>query len=184
MQENKIIFLKNVMNYGAITGLAFIAYAVILFVLGLENSQTAGYLNYIILIAGIYLGTKQYRDQHNNGLITYKNALGTGTLIAVFASIILAVYMYVFMTVIDPDAIDKIRILAEEKMIERGIPDEQIEMAMGMNSKLMTPGYIALWTVPTFTFIGFILSLIIGAFLKKEGNPFDTDMKHIENTEE
>jgi len=71
MIENKTLFWKNAMNFGAIVGLSFIVYAVILFVLGVENSKTAGYLNYLILIAGIYIGTKQFRDNYNGGILTY-----------------------------------------------------------------------------------------------------------------
>jgi len=65
MQENKSLFWKNAMNFGAIVGLALIVYSVILFVIGKNESQVAGILNYVILIAGIYIGTKQYRDNFN-----------------------------------------------------------------------------------------------------------------------
>ena len=184
MQENKSIFWKNSMNFGAIVGLAFIIYEVLLFVLGLSESTTAGYLNYVILIAGIFIGTKQFRDNYNNGLISYANALGSGTLISLFASIILAFYMYIFMEFIDPDALDKIMILAEEKLIDRGMPDDQIEAAIEINKKFMTPTVVAIWTVPTFTFFGFLFALITSAILKKEGDPFNTGMKQIENSEE
>ncbi|NOZ47732.1 MAG: DUF4199 domain-containing protein [Chlorobi bacterium] len=184
MQENKSLFWKNSMNFGAIVGLAFIVYAVILFVLDLNNSTTAGFFNYVLLIAGIYIGTKQFRDHYNNGIITYANALGSGTLIALFAAIILGFYMYIFIKVIDPDAIEKMISLAEEKMISKGIPDDQIEAAMEINKKFMTPGMIAIWTVPVFTFFGFIFSLITSAILKKEGDPFQADMQQIDNKEE
>lgn len=184
MQENKSIFWKNSMNFGAIAGLAFIVYAVILFVLGLSESRTAGYLNYLILIAGIFIGTKQYRDNYNNGLISYKNALGSGTLISLFASIILAFYMYVFIEFIDTDALDKLMVLTEERLLDRGMPDDQIEAAMEINRKFMTPAFVAILTVPTFTFFGFLFSLITSAILKKEGDMFNTDMKQIEDSEE
>ncbi len=184
MQENKSLFWKNSMNFGAIVGLAFIVYAVILFLFGLENSTTAGYINYLILIVGIFVGTKQFRDNFNNGLITYANALGSGTSIAFFASLILALYMYVFVTVIDPDAIDKMRVLAEERFLDKGMPDDQIEKAMEMNQKFMTPAFLSLMTVPTFTFFGFLFSLVTSAILKKEGDPFQADMQQIENNEE
>lgn len=184
MQENKSIFWKNSMNFGAIVGLAFIVYAVILFVFGLTESKTAGYINYLILIAGIFVGTKQFRDNYNNGLISYANALGSGTLISLFASIIMAFYMYIFMQYIDPDAMDKMMVLAEESLLDRGIPEDQIEMQMEMSKKLISPGFVSIITIPTFTFFGFLFSLITSAILKKEGDPFNTDMKQIEDSEE
>jgi len=184
MIENKTLFWKNAMNFGAIVGLSFIVYAVILFVLGVENSKTAGYLNYLILIAGIYIGTKQFRDNYNGGILNYQNALGTGTLVALFASIILAFYMYVFMQFIDPDAMDKMMVVAEETLMDKGFSDEQIEMQMGMSEKFMTPGFVSIMTIPTFTFFGFLFALITSAILKKEGDPFQTDMQQIDDTEE
>ena len=85
---------------------------------------------------------------------------------------------------IDPDAMDKMMVLAEERLLDRGIPEDQIEMQMEISRKFMTPGFVSIVTVPTFTFFGFLFSLVTSAILKKEGDPFQTDMQQIENTEE
>ncbi len=75
-------------------------------------------------------------------------------------------------------------VLTEEKLMDRGIPDEQIEMQLDMSRKFMTPGFIAVMTIPTFTFFGFLFALVISAILKKEGDPFQADMAQIKDTEE
>jgi len=92
--------------------------------------------------------------------------------------------MYVFMQFIDPDAMDKMMVVAEETLMDKGFSDEQIEMQMGMSEKFMTPGFVSIMTIPTFTFFGFLFALITSAILKKEGDPFQTDMQQIDDTEE
>jgi hypothetical protein len=44
----------------------------------------------------------------------------------------------------------------------------------------MTPLVFTITTIIGVTFIGFILSLLISIFIKKEGDPFIEDMAEIE----
>jgi len=119
-----------------------------------------------------------------NGILSYQNGLGAGTVIAFFASIILALYLYIFLQFIDPESIERMKVIAEEKLMDRGLTDEQIEMQMQISEKFMTPALTSLMTIPAFTFFGFLFSLITSAILKKEGDPFKADMQEIENQEE
>jgi hypothetical protein len=109
------------------------------------------------------------------GTISYGQALGFGTLMVMFASIVSAIYTFVFIKYIDPEFIDKILIMTEEQLIQQGIPDEQIEMGIEMQKKFMTPTIMSLFTIPTYTFMGFIFSLITSIFLKKKSEeiPFE-----------
>lgn len=45
-------------------------------------------------------------------------------------------------------------------------------MAMSMTKKFMQPGPMAAMVVLSYTFMGFIISLITSGILKKEGDPF------------
>jgi len=48
--------------------------------------------------------------------------------------------------------------------------------------KYSTPAIMSVAIIPTLTFVGFILSLVIAAVLKKQNmNPFDNAMKNVEN---
>lgn len=160
---------KAAMNYGLITGIGIILVTVIFYIMGELANPWANYLGYAVLIIGIVLGIKNYRDNMNNGFITYGTALGTGTLVGLFAAIISSIFSILLFHVIDPAAMQQILVNAELKMIESmpDLTDEQLEAALKMSRTMMQPGLMFVFGVATYTFISFILSLIIAAIMKK-----------------
>ncbi len=173
MEKNTNIW-KNAMNWGFILGIALIIYSLIIYFLGATFEKWAAYPTYLIMIAGIIYATIQYRDTMLDGSITYGKALGFGVLVMLFAGVISAVYTYVLYSFIDPDLITKSLEVIEEEMINKGMADEQIELALEMQSKFMKPGILAILSIPGSAFAGFIISLFTSIFLKKEkiDNPF------------
>ena len=186
MTNQRALFWKNNMNFGAIAGLEIIIVSVLLYFLNIQENTFVAIFIYIVLISVIIFGTKHFKNNVQNGNITYGRALGTGTTISFFASIIVAFYMFVFLKFIDSDAMGKMYSIMEDKMYEQGLPDDQIEMALEMTKKFTTPFTIAIGTVFSYTFWGFIFSLITSAFLKKKSNSYDAAMAEIEkeNNEE
>lgn len=179
MNNQRVLFWKNNMNFGAIAGFGLIAITVILYFLNIQESFLASLFFYVVLISTIVVGTK-YLKKIENGRMSYGRALGSGTLISLFASIIVAVYMFVFLKFIDTDAMQKMYDLMEVKMAEQGLPDEQLEMSLEMAKKFTTPLSISIMTVFSYTFWGFVFSLVTAAFLKKKSNGYDAAMAEIE----
>lgn len=180
MEVKKSAFLKNTMTFGAITGMGFIIISVIFYLLGIESQNISQIVNYLVIIAGIFIGTRTFRDKFNYGSITYGKALGSGVLISLFSSIILAFYTYIFFKIIDPGALGKIYEIMEQNMMKQGnMTDQQLEMALEMAKKFTTPVTIAVGVIISFVFWGFLFSLITSFFLKKKSNPFDEAMKEV-----
>jgi len=169
--ENKPNVWKNAMNGGIIVGVVLIIYSILMYFLDLSLEKWVSWVSYIFFIGGIVYTTIQYRDNVLGGSISYAQALGFGVLVMFFASILTAVYSFVFMTYIDPDFVGKIMEMTQQQMLDQGLSEEQVEQAMEMQKGFMKPGIMALITVPTYAFIGFIFSLITSIFLKKEGVP-------------
>ncbi|OQY03449.1 MAG: hypothetical protein B6I20_05045 [Bacteroidetes bacterium 4572_117] len=167
--ENKPNVWKNALNWGVIVGVVMVIYSLIMYFLDLSLEKWVGWVSYVLLIGGIVYSTIQYRDNVLGGAISYAQALGFGVLISLFAGIISGVYSYLLMAVIDPELIGKIMEMAQEQMLSQGLTDEQVEQAMEMQKGFMKPGVMALITIPSLTFMGFIFSLITSIFLKKEG---------------
>jgi hypothetical protein len=172
MENQAVGPYKNAMRFGTYLGLASIIVSVLFYLLGMETSQVPQYLQYVIIITLIVLGTKHHRDVELGGFISYRRALWTGVLITFFSSIILAFYTYLFITFIDTGFMDKMLDMQEQAMLQRGLTDEEIEMAMKMNAKIFTPVPFTFIMVLSLTFLGFIFSLITSAFLKKENKSF------------
>jgi hypothetical protein len=99
------------------------------------------------------------------GFISYGNALGFGTLSMVFAALIASAFTYLFYVVIAPDAVEKLRFLAEERALDANpnLGYDELEMI----GRFVSPVLIAITTVFSYSFFGFVISLVTSAFLKK-----------------
>lgn len=177
----------NALNGGLYIGLALVIFSVIMWAAGFSNTTSKGTFNFVIqlvIIASIlFLTTKSYRDQKLNGTISYGRVIGYGVLATLTSGIILAIYTYLFFEVIDPDALTQMRIAQEEAMLNRGMSPKQVDDAMIIMSKFSNPITMSLGNIINMPFLGLIISLIEGIFLKKQGDPFASAMKDLENEE-
>lgn len=180
--EEKPTPYKTAMNFGALLGLVLIAYSAILYAFDQTTNQALSWLSYVFLAGGIVLGTKSYRDKNLGGFITYNQALWIGTLIVFFASFLSAFYTYIFTSYIDPGMITKILEETEMKMLEeQKMSEEDVEIAMKYTSMFVTPTMMTITVVLATTIMGFIISLITSAILKRE-NPTQSFDNVIDNT--
>jgi hypothetical protein len=114
------------------------------------------------------LGVKARRSEvPENVEFGYGRALGAGVLISVVASILSAIFNYVYAAFINP-GLAEIRIQdAIAKFQAKGIPDAQIDtMEKGMRFMAAPAIQTLSGLIGAFIF-GVILSLIIAAFLKR-----------------
>ncbi len=84
------------------------------------------------------------------------------------------------MSWINPGAVDEALIAIEESYFQLGIDDSMIEQYMAMAEKLQTPIWQMFTTILGTTFSGFIISLIVALFVRKDSDPFQKAMGRIE----
>jgi len=89
-------------------------------------------------------------------------------MISLVFSVFFGIYTYIFVKFIDPAVVDKIMERTEEAMIQQGQSDEAIETALRWTKAMTTPFMMAMWSIITYFVVGFIVSLIASAFLKKK----------------
>jgi hypothetical protein len=166
--EEKKSMLKPAMNSGAITGIILIIYSLVLYFVGAATSKFAGNFNILFLAVFIFIFTKTYRDKECKGIITYGQSLGYGTLIGLFASIILAFFLFIELKLIDPSLVDKMMDMAREQAMAKGLPEEQFEKGMAMMKWTMTPAFLSFSSILAYTFFSFIISLITSIFIRNE----------------
>jgi len=165
------------MNFGAILGLSLCVTSAVFMSLGLDASSVQQWIGYLLTIGIISWGTISYRDKHNDGFINYGKAFMSCLLITFFSSIILAFFMYLYLSFIDQSLIDKILEKAEEEMMNKKMLDDQIEDAMKMTRMFTTPIVMAFFTIIINTFMGAIFGLITAAFLKRDNPNFNNFIK-------
>jgi hypothetical protein len=169
--EEKVSVWKANLTSGLILGLVGIVYSLVMYFLDLSLNQAQGYIFMVIQIALLFYLVKSYRDNYLHGMINYGQALGAGVVICLYYSIISAIFAYILLAVIDPGLPDKQLAMAEEMMLKRGMPQAQIDAGMAVQRKIMIPEVMAPVSILGNMFFGLILSLIIAAFVRKEGNP-------------
>ena len=170
-QNNSVNHLA--MTYGLYMGLALVLNGVIFYVNGTPFSTYSGTITYAILIGGLIMTMRAYRSSHPEEGMTYGKALGLGTYTTFFASLILSFFTFILFKIIDKTLLDKFLTFLEEQFLRSGMSESQTDTFMSMYRKLFTPLTYSLNMIFSVTFTGFVLSLIISIFLKKQStNPF------------
>ncbi|HPE82329.1 MAG: DUF4199 domain-containing protein [Aequorivita sp.] len=169
--ENQTASLKKIaLNYGVLLALLSIVLQVISYVLDvhIDRPWWLTVLQLLISVSVIVYGIKAFKTD-NAGFLTLGQALKIGLAISLIAGIIAVVFNYIFMNYIDPDFIQKTLDFSREQMLEKNpdMPQEQIDMAMNMSAKFMSPMIMSAFSIIATLFFGFIISLFAGLAMKK-----------------
>jgi hypothetical protein len=168
--------MPSASRHGVFLGLAMILMQTIFYLADIKSNSGLGYLSYLVLIGGLFLTIKIFRDQVSGGKLSYGRAVGYGVLVSLLSGIISSVFVFILYSYIDPNLIDKLLLEAEEAMIDQNLPEEQLDMAMEMNKKIFTPAFLSLMGILGQVFMGLVFSLVLAVFLKKEDlNSFEKD---------
>ena len=171
MEEKTVSVWKTTLMPAIYLGIVLILISVIFYITGNTFSSWASYLSYPVIIAGVVLGQITHKKA-NGGFLSYGQAVGSGIVILIYAIILNSVYSYLLYEVIDPTLLDQFRIFVEEKLVQQGkIPEEQINTIVNFTVKLQTPPLSIVTAIFSGAFMGLIVSLITGIFVKN--NPVD-----------
>lgn len=171
--------LKSTMNLGLVLGVVLLMLHLLSWFLNPDGVRYGNLLNYAAVAICLSIGTKSYRDKEMNGMITYSQALGYGSLTGFFSSVVYALYFYLFITIIDPEFIERALLLTEESLYYGGSNEDEIDIIMSFREALRSPVLWSISAVITFTFIGFIISLVTSIFVKKEKYPFNNNQTEL-----
>jgi O-antigen/teichoic acid export membrane protein len=170
--ENKPSTAIVTLGYGVIIALAIIVFSLILFLLNIAQGNALEYLTYLILLGGLFLAQTNYRNKYLGGFIEYRKAFVIGMLTSLFVGIIFGIYTFVFLKYIDPGAMEEALSIAEQKLMDRGMSDMEIEQGMAIARKFQSVGLSSFGSLLAMFIIGTILSLITAIFVKKENTDF------------
>ncbi len=168
MEKKNPSILINALNWGLIIGLVSIVYSVILYMLNLMFNQALGYAGVIIIIAGLAIAMKSYRDNVLGGIMPFGKAFGFGMLIIIVAALLGSIFTYLLYAVIDTGLSDRMLEFTTEKMMKRGVPEAQLDIFLERAAKFQKPLPVAITGLVSSILGGVVLSLIIAAIFKKE----------------
>lgn len=170
MEEMPKSTFKSSFMPGILVGLALIVFELIMYLLDVDRESWIKYLAYLVMAGGIYWAATTYRDKQLGGFISFGQAFGSGFWTAFFASVISAIFTYIYVTMIDPGMIEEILLTAEERMLEQNpnMSDEQLEQALNMTEMFTSGPMITAWVFIFNLLASAVLSLIIAIFVKRE----------------
>lgn len=167
---------KIVITFGIIAGIINAGTAALLVSLAGDdlihaNTEWVGYLVMFISLSMIFVGVKQYRDQHLGGVISFGKAFLVGLYIALVAGAIYVGVWEVYMQTSGEDFIQVYQTSAIENMKESGASATEIaefEDQMEYYAEIYeNPFYRVLITLSEILPVGLLITLVSAVLLRK-----------------
>ena len=166
--ENQTSSKGIILNNGLYLGLVGVVTALVLYAMGksLELQWVSSVVGFVATIAFIVIGIKQFKN-NNGGFMSWGQGVKIGMGIVMISALITVAYTILFTTVIEPDFQAQAMKVQKQAWIDQGLTDEQIESATEMAKKFQGPGIASAFILAFSAFIGFVVSAIISAIMKK-----------------
>lgn len=168
--------MKTSLLYGAMMAIASAVLTLLLFFLGfhsdpakMQSAQLIGLAGTIaIVVSGLVLGIRARRaDWPIEKRFGYGQALVSGILLGVFATLFMSVFQMLYTTLINPGFLDVIMQQQTAKLEASGMPSEQVDKALGIMRMMLSPAAQFIVGFISGIFWCLVISLIVAAFLKR-----------------
>ena len=168
-ENNHPAFMPSLVS-GLMLGVLLVIYSLVLYLFDLNENIWLSSVSYLITGAFLFYAITSFRDNKQNGLLSFGKGVGLGTLIGFFASLILALFIYVYITYVDPGVIEEAMIRAEESVLQSqpDISDADLDNAMEIVEIFTSPGIMASMSIIWYTMVSVVFSLLISIFAKRE----------------
>ncbi|WP_138481097.1 DUF4199 domain-containing protein [Dyadobacter bucti] len=170
--EEKVSTARVALKYGVLGSVVIMIFTTIINVAGLSQNKILSSLSFVFMIVAIVLSMKDFREQ-NKGFMSYGEGLGLGTLVSAVMGLLSSAFTMFYIQFIDntllTQGMDKVR----SDMEAKGMDDSQIDQAMELSQRFMSPGVVFAMGVFMYILTGFIISLIVAAIVRKEKPVFE-----------
>lgn len=167
-ERGEIDIKTNAIKFGIIGGLASILVSITLYLANLHFESWARWISTLVLFLAVILGTKAIAEANKGKIISFGSLFKGGMLITVLITVFSISYFFVYLNFIEPDFTEKVLDISRAQMAEKGLGEEQIERAIVMTKKFVSPGMMALFAIIGTLIFGAIASLIGAALYKNE----------------
>ncbi|MBA3648798.1 MAG: DUF4199 domain-containing protein [Chitinophagales bacterium] len=169
MQSNKSAF-GTAFKWALISAITMFVFSMITYMTKAYLNPTLGWVPYILLLLGMVMAMLEMRKEQG-GFISFGEAFKTGFLFSLITAVTASVLSFIMISYIGTDMIDQIKKMTEGKLLDKGMSEDQIKMAMDISKKFMTPVWMSVWSFAGLLIAGTILALIVSAIIKKN-RPF------------
>ncbi len=166
---------KTILRYGIYSAiticLLFLASWYLLNDLSFSAQEVIGYASMVISLGFVYFGIKHFRDQENEGKLSFKKAIVIGILISLITAIAFGLLDVLFTEVLNPEFMEEYYAATVKDMRDSLPPEEfDVKLAEIESQKAMFSNPLfsfALMSMTVFV-IGFIITLISALILQRK----------------
>jgi hypothetical protein len=159
---------KIATKYGFILAVVSFVVFVLGTMMGIKQNWTS-VVSIVLLIVAMILAHQEFKKTHE-GMMTYPQGLGSGTLLSVVAAVVSCALIYVYVKYINAGYLAAAMEAQRTELQQRGITGAQADQAMAMAGAMLTPGGIVVTSLISGVVVGFIVALIVSIFTRK-GDP-------------
>ncbi len=170
--EEKASFWKPALIYGAIIGFVSILFGVIFYIMGLATKNWTSWISTLITLAVLIYCLVSYRKEYLGGFATFGQIFLMALVVGIISTILNMVYTYVLMGVIDTELIERMKLVAEERIMNNPrIPENVYDTVLERLDRSMTLKRIMIMGSVAGVVMNAVIGLIAAAFIKKEDTP-------------
>lgn len=171
---------KVIFTFGLISGGIVSVLMIITMFLGQDTvdyslGMVIGYLTMLVAFSMVFVGIKSFRDQQNEGVISFGKAFQIGILIALIACVMYAITWEIYYNTVAPDFMEKYaeNYLAEMKSngASQAEIDQMTEEMNTMSENYKNPVIRFGMTLMEIVPVGLAITLISSLILRRKTNP-------------
>lgn len=174
-----IPYKQLALRYGAIWGGVSILTTLVGYLSNTDPSlPTTGAIKYVYMLIGfgiaiwaIMTAIRIDRDEQLGGYIGLGRCAGIGALTGLVAGVIGAAFLLIYLNFINTGFEAQMKDAMVAQYEAQGMSEEQIEMAISMAGAFVSPIFLAMTQVLGGAFIGVLIGLVAGLFMKRESMP-------------
>ena len=155
------------LRYGVIGGVVVSVLSLAFSFVGMADHWSNAVVGILVLIGTMIWAQLSYRSSEQPP-VDYGEALGVAVVTTLYLSIVGAIYTVIYMTVIDPDVVERSIEAGAAQMREMGMTEEQIEEQLSMSRAMSGPLVSALSSIAGNVILGIIIGLISSIFMRKK----------------
>jgi len=164
---------KVAIKWSSIYVIVAIVITYIIEIARLSPTSPIKYVTYIFLIVFLLLAQKEHKDKLG-GYIKFGDAFVTGLLYGIFAGILTAIFVYIYLSILSPEVFAQAIEQQRQALADSGkMSSDQVDHAMDI-AKKYGPILGAIATVFIYSVLGVVIGLIGAAILKKEPSIYNT----------
>ena len=156
---------KIAAKYGLIQGaLAFVVFLVATLT-GMTQTWPSSVADIVLLVVLMVLTHREFKKSHE-GIMTYGQGLGSGTLLSIVASVLTSVLLYVYVNYVNTGYAAAALKIQQAALEQRGVTGAQLDQTMAITGAMLTPTGIVVTALISGVIVGFIVALIVSAFTR------------------